>query len=306
LEYHIDNRVILSEDTKFKNLYQWCLQEHDDEGNEVGRNQIPWEWTLYFTATELIFEDRITIDSSVLQGEDKPTKPARMQQSIRAKLRPGHPQEGEFDKVRFSMLGTQRLIRVFELHILKLPDTELQERCEVLSSVSHSFELDFRDETTDDNVVFILFVRPDTFARYSQAIIAGEVDEAILSVSSVEGFYADWSPSISTNSIKVLTNHSEHKVEMPDNCAIVPPRVGKVGDVSLNLYRIAKLEAGLRSEDTGEIWQNIAKVAETQRFDATQASHNLAKVNGQVVELLASLKMAAWVIAALLFLTLLI
>lgn len=306
MEYHIDNRVILSEDTKFKNLYQWCLQEHDDEGNEVGRNQIPWEWTLYFTATELIFEDRITIDSSVLQGEDKPTKPARMQKSIRAKLRPGHPQEGEFDKVRYSMLGTQRLIRVFELNILKLPDTQLQERCEVLSSVSHSFELDFRDETTDDNVVFVLFVRPDTFARYSQAIIAGEVDEAILSVSSVEGFYADWSPSISTNSIKVLTSHSEHKVEMPDSCAIVPPRVGKVGDVSLNLYRIAKLEAGLPGEDTGEIWQNIAKVAETQRFDATQASHNLAKVNGQVVELLASLKMAAWVIAALLFLTLLL
>jgi hypothetical protein len=306
LEYHIDNRVILSEDTKFRNLYQWCLQEHDDEGNEVGRDQVPWEWTLNFTATELIFEDRITIDSYVPQGEAKPTKPARTQQSIRAKLRAGHPQDGEFDKVRYSMFGTKRLIRVFELNILKLPDTDLQERCEVLSSVSHSFEIDFRDETTADNVVFILFVRPDTFVRYSQAIIAGEIDEAILSVSGVEGFYADWSPSISTNSIKVLTNHSEHKVEMPANCAVVPPRVGKVGDVSLNLYRIAKLEAGLPSEDAGEIWQNIAKVAETQRFDATQASQNLAKVNGQAVELLASLKMAAWVIAALLFLTLLL
>jgi len=304
LEYHIDNRVILSEDTEFRNLYKWCLQERDDDEKEIGRNQIPWEWTLNFTATELIFEDRITIDSCVSQVGEKPAKPARMQQSIRAKLRPGHPQDGEFDKVRYSMFGTQRLIRVFELNILMLPDTDLQERCDVLSSVSHSFEVDFRDETIDDNVVFILYVRPDTFARYSRAIIAGEIDEAVLSVSGVEGFYADWSPSISTNSIKVLTNHPEHKVEIPESCPIVPPRVGKVGDVSLKLYRIAKLEAGLPSEDTGEIWQNIAKVAETQRFDATQASQNLAKVNVQAVELLASLKMAAWVIAALLFLTL--
>jgi hypothetical protein len=92
--------------------------------------------------------------------------------------------------------GTDRTISSFELFIERLDGDEEQERCTAWGSVSYTFDNDFWDETMDDSVVFHLYVRPETFARYVAKVGAGEVEEALLRISHVDGFYSDWSPAI--------------------------------------------------------------------------------------------------------------
>ena len=53
MDYHLENKVLLSEDSKYKGLYFWSLQEFNKENKQVGSNKIPWIWSLYFTASEL-------------------------------------------------------------------------------------------------------------------------------------------------------------------------------------------------------------------------------------------------------------
>jgi alpha-glucosidase len=64
--------------------------------------------------------------------------------------------------------------------------------------LAHAYEIDFRNETADDCLWFYLHVKPETFARYVALIDQGAIDTVLFSVGSVEGFYSDWSPSIST------------------------------------------------------------------------------------------------------------
>lgn len=53
MDYNLENKILLSEDSEYKNLYSWSLQEFNKEGEKIGKDQIPWCWSLYFTASEL-------------------------------------------------------------------------------------------------------------------------------------------------------------------------------------------------------------------------------------------------------------
>jgi hypothetical protein len=60
--------------------------------------------------------------------------------------------------------------------------------------VSYTYEDDnFRKYTTDDCIGFKLFVKPETFARYATKVAHGPVDNMILGVRGVDGFYSVWS-----------------------------------------------------------------------------------------------------------------
>ena len=304
MEHHIDRRVILSSESEYKNLYPWSLQELDAEGKKISRDQIPWEWTLYFTATELALSDTLRIETDY-RSEDNNQNTVRERQNIRAKLTPGDPWDHRrFHSTAYSMFGTDRMISSFELFIEKLEGEEERERCTVWGSVSYTTEVDFRDETTDDALVFHLYVRPETFARYAAKVGAAEVNEAVLRVGHVSGFYSDWSPAISTDEIKVLTSHREHEVEVPEGCEIVPPRLGKVGDVEIYLRRINKLETVPSGSADDDDWLNDDEPAESQPDKATLAAQHSASSNARAVALLSSLRTAAWAIAALLLLIL--
>ena len=53
MDYHTDFAVKLNTETEYSSLYEWCLQEFDSDGEQVGRDLIPWSWSLYFTDTNL-------------------------------------------------------------------------------------------------------------------------------------------------------------------------------------------------------------------------------------------------------------
>lgn len=305
MQHHLTRQVILNTESEFKNLYSWSLQEIDDEGKRIGRDQIPWPYSLSFTATELAFSEGIAIEPDHSSG-DRAALVVRQPHHIRAKLRPGHPWEwkrGYDRQPSYSMFGTDRTISAFELFVEELGNESEMERCSVWGSVSYTFDLDFRDETTDDAVVFHLHVKPETFARYVAMVIASHVDEAVLSVSLAAGFYSDWSPSISTDKIKVLTGDQEHLVEVPEGCEINLPRLGEVGKVSFNLLSTRKLD--LDTSETGaEDWLEDDEHTDNSSDVSKLDNKNLANTNLQAVALLASVRIAVWVIAALLALIL--
>ncbi len=130
-------------------------------------------------------------------------------------------------------------------------EEEQQERCTAWGSVGYTAEIDFRNETTDDTVIFHLYVRPETFMRYARKIAASEVDKTIFCVAGVSGFYSDWPPSISTSKIKVLTKYKEHAVEIPDGCQIVPPELGEMKKAALTFHTINNLESA-RADTVGQ------------------------------------------------------
>ena len=237
MDFHLDRRLRLHTDPEHKNLYRWAIQEIDAQGKQIGQDQIPWVWTLHFTATSCVLGDSFDIESQFQEKEEEATPPPKVtqRQVIRVELRPGRPWDD--NETSYSMFGTDRTIKSFQLEIHPISDSAKQESCSAWGSVSYTAEIDFRNETMVDCVTFYLFVKPDTFVRYGAKIAHGLVDEILLRVGAVAGFYSEWSPAISTDNIKVLTSGEEQKIILPTDLDFKPPRLGEVGSAELFINR---------------------------------------------------------------------
>lgn len=224
MQFHLDRKLRLNTETGYKNLYSWAIQEVRAE-NAIESDQIPWEWTLYFTAEVCTVSETLRI---------QPQKDASNDQSINLQMHPGALDK---DGPRYEMFGASRPIKDFSLAILPTTDEDKIERCSAWGSPSYTSEQDFRQVTTDDCLTFYLLVKPETFSRYREEILNGSITEIGLGVSGVDGFYSDWSPSISTNRIKVLARGSEQQIDIPDDVDIEPPRLGSVAEARLFINR---------------------------------------------------------------------
>jgi len=299
VEYHLDRQVVLSPVSK-TSLYTWSLQEVDAAGKQIGSDQIPWPWTLWFTVGELRLFDVMTYEASEVEIEKKGL---HGKQVIRAKLNAGVPWDRHGDrKTRYSMFGTDRTISDFELCIEVLADGEEEETCRAWGCVSYTTDHDFRDETTDDTVLFHVLVRQETFAKYAEKIAAGQVTEATFRVGRVHGFYSDWTRSITTYAVKVLTRDAKHhKVEIPDGCQIDPNRLGQVGEAELTLVRKVEFEKAtppISEEDYDEaITESV--------LSSGQPPQPVVIADARLVNLLSSLRIAVWVVVGLLLAVLL-
>jgi hypothetical protein len=205
-------------------------------------------------------------------------------QMIRARLRSGRP-EDDGDETTFSMFGTDRAIKSFNLEIHPLAET--QESCKAMGSVSYTTE----DGIKDDWIIFYLLVKPETFARYAAKIADGSVDEMILSVGSVAGFYSKWEPvEVSTRKVKVLAG-DEHKITLPSAHQIDPPRLGHVGAAELFINR--RLEFRKRGAQEPDA---IDDKVGTELVLTTQSP----AADPRTLQMLGSLRQAAWFIVCLL------
>jgi hypothetical protein len=288
MDYHLDYGLRLHTEPKYKSLYTWAINEVDADGLLIDRDQIPWAWTLLFSATSCVLTDQIEITAQF--------SPPRIErdQIIRMTLRPGIRRNGEFvDDVTFSMFGTKRAIRDFTLEIRALDDAAKAERCNAEGSISYTAEIDFRNKTVDDCIWFYLYVKQETFARYGALIDQGAIDTIIFSVGSVDGFYSEWSPSISTDKVKVLLSGTEHKLDLPPDFQGEPPRLGRVRDARLLLHR--RLELGKDSLSPPAIHDRASSTP-----PASSALQVTSEVDLRLLPVLASLKKAAWAAVALL------
>lgn len=298
MDFHLTRGLRLHNKPEHKNLYKWAINEIDAKGHQIGSDQIPWRWTLYFTATSCVLGDSIDISSKFqIEETTSAQREITQRQVIQVKLRSGTPRDDEDYQTTFSMFGTDRSIRSFQLEIHPIADPAEQESGSAWGSVSYTTEIDFRNETTEDCIFFYLFVKPDTFARYAAKIAHGLVDEMILSVGSVAGFYSEWSPEISTSNVKVLTTGSEQNITLPAGLKFEPPRLGDVGAVKLYINR--RLEfAKPETPDT------VEKTADVGTVRVVPEKRAAAAVEPQTLKMLKSLRRAAWFVVSLLALIL--
>ncbi|WP_368508194.1 hypothetical protein [Bradyrhizobium lupini] len=296
MDYHLERGLRLHTRPKYKNLYSWAINEIDANGNRVGEDLIPWAWSLYFIATSCALSDSIDLKTKYGSRDDAlPIPEITERQVISVQLRP-RDEDYWGSGTKFSMFGTDRAINSFELAIEPLANPAEQENCTAWGSVSYTAEVDFRNSTTDDCVVFYLAVKPDTFARYAAKVAAGSVDEIAFRIGSASGFYAEWSPGISTSSVKVLTRGDEHAVQIPEGLKFEPPRLGEVGAAALYINR--RLEFAKRAADT-EDDDEPARPGGTVLV-APEPKAAVAAPEPQTLKALRSLKRAAWFIVSLL------
>lgn len=297
MEYNVEHRVVLRSDSEFPSLYPWSISEVGASEGKVGRDQIPWPWTLSFEASEITLHDRVENETSFgPDGESQ--RPFIHRRIINATLQSPTADRASWNVTRYSFFGTDRSIDDIKLSIEELRTGEEVERCELWGCPSYTFEgADFRPETTEDYLGFCLYLRAETFARLATQISLSAATGLTFRVSGVQGFYSDWSPSIDTTRVKVLSMR-DHQVEIPDGCEIDPPRLGRVSEFHLTLSSAHKLRVGSDSDESGSeveavepAFQPAAPPVEAPSPAASQ--HNL-------VAGLHQLQTAAWVIVALL------
>lgn len=292
MEYRLDREIRLLEETEHKSLYTWFLQEFTKEGTALAPKLIPWAWSLAFRATELKYVRRFeTAPDDLSQSGDE---------FIHATLTPSQ-RSGERSSTEYSMFGTNRLIHDVSVTIHKLQNEQGPEKCTLWGSVSYTREIDFDYHTEDDLLCFRVDLKPENYdALCYFAKHGGNQDELLLSVKRVSGFYSEWSPAISTDSIKVLAADTEQNVIRSEGFN-EPPRLGEISEFTLHFSRRTSLCTQADKEDDAAAKDSSPSSlpAESSSADANAA---LLQVTHELQTTLKRLRLPIWLIVVLLVL----
>lgn len=297
MEDHFDRTIRFNDQSELKNLYLWSINEHNEAGEKVGRDYIPWEWTLYFRAKNVTLNDNTKIGDRYAREGDAPG--AKVRRFIAADLNPD--ETGRYAP-RYSMFGTDRTISEFNLFIEEADAKG--DRCHVWGGVSYTTDIDFRDVTQPDTLTFYFYVSRERFDQYAARIAAGDVDSLVARFGNVAGFYADWSPGITTDKIKVLTRDKKHEVQGTKE-DIPLARLGEVEEAELFLARKLDLPippdpyADDATDDADATHEDGRPVDRAAQLEAVRDSRGQ-----ETLKMITSLRMAAWVIAVLLLIKL--
>lgn len=307
MDFHLENKVRLTKETTYQNLYPWCLQELDAEGNAISEDLIPWNWSLIFTASEMRLQKQITCGDILSKDDEGLT--FETSESIFASLYSGTCRDGEQleDDVRLSMLGTSRSVEDISLFINPVDNIE-QEQCEIWGTVSYTSDIEFDSETTPDTLEIHLALTRSRFDMLASCIENRALDVATLRISDISGAYSAWSPISQTHKVKLLTSDSEHQVMLPVECDVDIPRLGFVGKFGLSLTTRCSLNP---KQDLNPI--DISSAFEVQNPEEEEVVESQTKEDNLEVFLykfskveteLAKLRKPLWLIVVFLFLIL--
>ncbi len=308
MEIHVNREIHLIEGSEHKNLYSWSLQEYSLDGKKEGSAQIPWAWSLNFVASELRYNKKIKLENDRRDENYSTDKITESTESVSANLHSGGFRGGKglSDVTSFSMFGTDREIKNFNLLILQLEAKDINERCRIWGSVSFTSEIDFRNETQADDITVEIYLTPLRFKEIVEAVKTQNVDVLVLRISHAMGFYSEWSPSISTRSVKVLTQDNTHKVITAHGSTIAILRLGAVGECDLNLYKRTHLNLNqdFQRADTRMFEEEEYGTEETQKQQKTGSVEILTQLI-RTQQTLRALRFPIWAIVIMLGLMLL-
>ena len=306
MDLELDRKIFLTTEREHKSLYSWAIQEHGANGEKIGSDQIPWDWSNRFVATSLNYQVLLRGKSkkaSRIKGADVQLKATVKynQMNIDEEEHITAILQSENDDTSYSMFGTDRKIKDIVLSIYK-ETKQTKENCFVWGCPSYEYELDFRNEVQPDTISFSLFLKPDKFNKILDLIKTNNLNKLIFIPSGVKGFYSEWSPSISTSNIKVLCVDSNHKVEVDKKCQLTAlqqkniPRLGEIYDFDLRILQNQNRNLINLKSDDGDFTESYETVPEQNNFD-----RNLVM---QLQKLAHPLKQTLLVIAILLVLIL--
>jgi hypothetical protein len=251
LDYETDLNVSLETETEYKSLYSWCLKETNNEGKQVGRDWIPFAYSVNFYATSFTTYSRFATDWAYNhsdEGDDK-NRPIISEATINAKLKIGYYDDSRWWRSPpISMLGSSRNIEEINLRISRVDDAA-SERCSIWGTVAYECEIDFRDERTEDCLEISIYLEGQKFDNLFNLISRREVDRLSLRLSLVKGFYSEWSPSISPEFIKVLENAENQGLQIDEEWKEKIPTLGKVGEFSLSVEKSASARLPKYADD---------------------------------------------------------
>ncbi|MEJ7013767.1 hypothetical protein [Sinorhizobium meliloti] len=288
MEYKVENTVRLNTKSPHSSLYKWFLEEFDPAGKRIGAHYIPWGWSLHFDVRNL------AVRKSLDLSDDKPGQVSEM---IVGTLIP--ERGGRRGTVSYSFFGTTRKVGSFTLRIYKSEDDT--EARQVWGSISYEAEFEFRNELTPDAVEVILQLPATKFDHLAKFIEDGR-SKAWVTLKMVHGFYADWSPSIITDHIKILGNLTDQRVQIEDGADVTPPTLGKLGDFAMYFQKGGKAPAEEDQAPTGDAPSSALAVEEPpETMNPKELAAALAKVEAK----LAKLSTPLWIAAVALIVSLL-
>ena len=269
MKYHRDYSVKIETETEYQSLYKWCLKEFTNDDTQVGRDLIPWVYSLYFDVTDLRHNFTVSNDNLENLNEDSQDSKTCTKNVIVARMKPSKKNDVF---TSYSMVGTKRNIQEIELKIQVSEKTY----CTSWGMLKSTFDDDFHEETVEDFLTFNLYLPPKEFTEIIDMINSGISNKALFIVSGVKGFYSDWSPDITTNYIKILTrSRDEQELKLHDGADVNPPRLGEVSDFT---FQLAK-ELNLESKDPDQIklenynWAKQRANAVVKRFCKDEDEH---------------------------------
>lgn len=294
MKNHYDRKIVYSTEREHESLYKWSLKELDSGGTQVGGDWLQWAWSLEFKAQNASIQQSWSTHDRYAVSDGNIDPKIIQSRFIHAELEPfshdGWPP-------RYSMLGSDRTVTNFILRVEQISD-EQAERCTLDGMVQSTMEINFRDVTQEDTLWIYFHFHAATFARYADRIIADEVDSLRVRIGRVAGFYADWSPSITTDRIGILTSNSDHEVgEVPEDVSLA--RLGDVGEANLYLAREANLRSPAVEVDEANEIDGVVDVLRSDEVVVPDAVTEWGAL--EIAKLVRSLRFAAWCAVALLF-----
>ncbi len=316
MKTHLDYKIRYTKEIEYNSLYEWCLQEIDENGTQNGRDWVPWAWTLHFTSSEIRLVRRFEYRNHIhdLNEIESGVKKSEItdEDYIMVTLHPGISENGKYlsREVKYSMMGTNRTVRHISLRIHPVENIE-DESCRLWGSVADTIEIDFRDIHSPDCLEFYVGVSKDKFEKIANIALTKSADVINFSISAVHGFYSDWSPSITTDLIKIIAPDNFKNIEFPINQAAIIPKLGSVGEFSLalmtrhtpdlrqdlrpiNIENIFGDEYGLDEEVEQEI-NLIEESRERMHADITGLLAQIALIQNQTYKAIAPL----WILITL-------
>ena len=111
MDFHLDYKIRLKQESEYKSLYPWALQELSDNGESVGNDQIPWIWSLYFTASDVSYISSLRIEEPDEAAADERTGGANESNVIAATLHPGRCVDGgQLDDEAIYLYGDRKSV----------------------------------------------------------------------------------------------------------------------------------------------------------------------------------------------------
>jgi len=225
----------------------WTLLEYEQDGNISYKDLTPWVSSLDFKC-ESLSVIRVISNEKLLSNDltnDDPTESLR----INGKLVSigGEWKQG----LKYSYLGTDRNIEIFNLEIFEVSDNEA-EGCELIAAPKMEYESirNFSKLISEDKLYFLIKLKKEKLVRMAELLDQDFLESLTVSISIADGLFSHWSPTIYTNFIKILTdecvidglNLDKHK----------PSVVGKVNKFNI-VYKTKEKLTPVELQDNNKI-----------------------------------------------------
>jgi hypothetical protein len=303
MEYLLERKVKINTEPDYKSLYSWCLNEFDVNDKLIGSDLVPFAWRFRFTGTSLQVTTKLELERDFETDKTK----AITTKTIGGKFYSGICYDGKnlVDEVAFSIFGTARTIKEFNVSISEAK-SDKEEVCWFTVIPSYESEgAEFQTEIQNDFAGFDIYVHSEKFNQLVKLIESRSLNSVSFSVKGVDGVYAQWTPTITTRSAKILT--SDNVVEDVGETKFECPTTSKVEEFSINFnsQTSLNLKQNLQSIDFSKAFKDDFEYDfEFDKLETPQTNISPNIVNLQpLIEVIKSLKVAMWfVFAVLLFL----